>query len=58
MQETKDALVRVSDLPLSVLIVGVGTADFTQMEVRSHHNIQSFPVILQDVYLLSRLKLL
>ncbi|KAL0009894.1 hypothetical protein SO802_005002, partial [Lithocarpus litseifolius] len=33
LQETKDALVRASDLPLSILIVGVGGADFTQMEV-------------------------
>ncbi|XP_044472152.1 protein BONZAI 3-like [Mangifera indica] len=33
LQETKDALVRASDLPLSVLIVGVGGADFTQMEI-------------------------
>ncbi|KAK4337742.1 hypothetical protein RND71_042229 [Anisodus tanguticus] len=34
MQETKDALVRASDLPLSILIVGVGSSDFTQMETR------------------------
>lgn len=34
VQETIDALVKASDLPLSVLIVGVGAADFTQMEVR------------------------
>ncbi|CDP15833.1 unnamed protein product [Coffea canephora] len=33
IQETKNALVRASDLPLSILIVGVGGADFTQMEV-------------------------
>ncbi|XP_031283984.1 protein BONZAI 1-like isoform X2 [Pistacia vera] len=33
LQETKDALVRASDLPLSILIVGVGRADFTQMEI-------------------------
>ncbi|XP_062144806.1 protein BONZAI 3-like isoform X4 [Alnus glutinosa] len=32
LQETKDALVRASDLPLSILIVGVGGADFSQME--------------------------
>ncbi|XP_044954182.1 protein BONZAI 3-like isoform X1 [Hordeum vulgare subsp. vulgare] len=30
-QETKDSIVRASDLPLSILIVGVGSADFTQM---------------------------
>ncbi|KAI3762536.1 hypothetical protein L1987_52966 [Smallanthus sonchifolius] len=33
LQETKDALVRSSDLPLSILIVGVGSADFKQMEI-------------------------
>ncbi|OMO90930.1 C2 calcium-dependent membrane targeting [Corchorus capsularis] len=33
IQETTDALVRASDLPLSILIVGVGNADFKQMEV-------------------------
>ncbi|XP_065852861.1 protein BONZAI 3 [Euphorbia lathyris] len=33
LQETKNALVKASDLPLSVLIVGVGAADFTQMEI-------------------------
>lgn len=34
MAGTLDALVRASDLPLSVLIVGVGNADFKQMEVQ------------------------
>uniref|UniRef100_A0A7N2L9Q9 C2 domain-containing protein n=2 Tax=Quercus lobata TaxID=97700 RepID=A0A7N2L9Q9_QUELO len=38
LQETKDALVRASDLPLSILIVGVGGADFTQMEVLDADN--------------------
>ncbi|XP_043725233.1 protein BONZAI 1-like [Telopea speciosissima] len=33
LQETKDALVKASDLPVSVLIVGVGGADFKEMEV-------------------------
>ncbi|XP_058103562.1 uncharacterized protein LOC131247146 [Magnolia sinica] len=33
VQETKDALVKASDLPLSILIVGVGGADFKEMEV-------------------------
>ncbi|KAM0936008.1 putative C2 domain, von Willebrand factor, type A, copine, C2 domain superfamily [Dioscorea sansibarensis] len=33
LQETKDALVRASDLPLSILIVGVGGADFKEMEI-------------------------
>lgn len=33
LQETKDALVNASDLPLSILIVGVGGADYKEMEV-------------------------
>lgn len=33
LQETKDAFVMASDLPLSILIVGVGGADFKEMEV-------------------------
>ncbi|XP_076898136.1 protein BONZAI 1-like isoform X1 [Bidens hawaiensis] len=33
LQETKDALVNASDLPLSILIVGVGGADFKEMEI-------------------------
>ncbi|KAG6701560.1 hypothetical protein I3842_08G171200 [Carya illinoinensis] len=33
LQETKDALVKASDLPLSILIGGVGGANFGQMEV-------------------------
>ncbi|KAI3942972.1 hypothetical protein MKW98_005484 [Papaver atlanticum] len=32
LQETIDSLVKASDLPLSVLIVGVGGADFKEME--------------------------
>ncbi|KAA8545038.1 hypothetical protein F0562_019863 [Nyssa sinensis] len=38
LQETKDALVRASDLPLSILIVGVGAADFKQMEILDADN--------------------
>ncbi|KAM3268128.1 protein BONZAI 3-like [Capsicum chacoense] len=38
MEETIDALVRASDLPLSILIVGVGGADFSQMEVLDADN--------------------
>ncbi|KAF3454392.1 hypothetical protein FNV43_RR04839 [Rhamnella rubrinervis] len=44
LQETKDALVRASDLPLSILVVGVGSADFTQMEILdadSGHRLES-----------------
>lgn len=33
LQETKDALVKASDLPLSILIVGVGGADYKEMEI-------------------------
>lgn len=36
LQETKDALVKASDLPLSILIVGVGGADYKEMEVPHH----------------------
>lgn len=33
LQETQDAIVKASDLPLSILIVGVGGADFKEMEI-------------------------
>lgn len=33
LQETRDAIVSASDLPLSILIVGVGGADYKEMEV-------------------------
>lgn len=33
LQETKDAIVKASDLPLSILIVGVGGADFKEMDI-------------------------
>jgi hypothetical protein len=32
MDETKDWLVKMSRLPISVIIVGIGNADFTKME--------------------------
>ncbi|XP_062232534.1 protein BONZAI 3-like [Phragmites australis] len=38
IQETKDCIVRASDLPPSVLIVGVGNADFKQMEILDADN--------------------
>ncbi|KAL1192954.1 Protein BONZAI 3 [Cardamine amara subsp. amara] len=38
MVGTVDALVRASDLPLSVLIVGVGNTDFKQMEILDADN--------------------
>lgn len=33
LQETKEVLVKASDLPLSILIVGVGGADYKEMEI-------------------------
>ncbi|XP_071823633.1 copine-3-like isoform X6 [Apostichopus japonicus] len=33
MYETRDAIVRASHLPMSIIIVGVGTADFTDMRM-------------------------
>ena len=33
MQETTDQIVRGSSLPLSIIIVGVGNADFEKMDV-------------------------
>ena len=38
MDKTKELLVNASDLPLSVLIVGVGNADFSNMEVALVHD--------------------
>ena len=32
MMETKDAIVQLSGLPVSIIIVGVGNADFRKME--------------------------
>ncbi|KAF6169699.1 hypothetical protein GIB67_004091 [Kingdonia uniflora] len=33
LQETKEALVKAADLPISILVVGVGGADYKEMEV-------------------------
>ncbi|GKV07552.1 hypothetical protein SLEP1_g19308 [Rubroshorea leprosula] len=38
LQETINSLVRASDLPLSILVVGVGGADFKQMEILDADN--------------------
>ncbi|KAJ0977682.1 hypothetical protein J5N97_013156 [Dioscorea zingiberensis] len=38
LQETINAIVRASDLPLSILIVGVGGADFKEMEILDSDN--------------------
>lgn len=32
MEDTKDSFVRASKLPISIIIVGVGNADFAAME--------------------------
>jgi hypothetical protein len=32
-QETIDAIIKASDFPLSIVVVGVGGADFKEMEV-------------------------
>jgi hypothetical protein len=32
-QETIDAIIKASDFPLSIIVVGVGGADFKEMEV-------------------------
>lgn len=37
--ETKDAIIRASHLPLSIIIVGVGDADFSEMDVLDSDNI-------------------
>ncbi|KAL3818774.1 hypothetical protein ACJIZ3_004679 [Penstemon smallii] len=38
LQETMDALVEASDLPLSILIVGVGSANFKEMDILDADN--------------------
>ena len=38
LQETKDALVRAFDLPLLILIVGVGGTNFKQVEILDADN--------------------
>jgi hypothetical protein len=38
MSQTIESLVAASDLPLSVIIVGVGNADFTKMEILDGDN--------------------
>lgn len=32
MQQTKDAIVELSKLPVSIIIIGLGNEDFSQME--------------------------
>lgn len=38
MKETKDQLIEASDDPLSVVIVGIGDADFTGMQFLDDHD--------------------
>lgn len=33
MADTREAIVRASSLPMSIIIVGVGNADFTDMQI-------------------------
>jgi len=33
MDKTKDLVVAMSDFPISIIIVGIGQADFTNMEI-------------------------
>jgi hypothetical protein len=41
-QETIDAIIKASDFPLSILVVGVGGADFKEMEVMGLENFLHF----------------
>lgn len=38
MEQTKDLIVSAATLPLSIIIVGVGQADFTNMEILDGDN--------------------
>lgn len=38
MKETKEQLIEASDDPLSIVIVGIGDADFTGMEFLDEHD--------------------
>jgi hypothetical protein len=33
MKETKDLIVAMANLPISIVIIGVGNEDFSQMEI-------------------------
>jgi hypothetical protein len=39
MPQTKEILVRLSQLPCSVIIIGVGTEDFSKMHVLDSDNV-------------------
>lgn len=53
LQETKDAIVKASDLPMSILIVGVGGADYKEMEVRYLDNSSSHCIYFLSCWLLT-----
>lgn len=53
-QETIDAIIKASDFPLSILVVGVGGADFKEMEVMGLENFLHF--YDSSAYFLSELK--
>ena len=42
VQETVDAIVRASGLPLSILIVGVGDADYAMVGARLRERVRGF----------------
>ena len=42
-QQTIDAVVQASGLPLSIIIVGIGNADFSQMEVLDGGDFEKSP---------------
>lgn len=49
MHQTTTALVNSSQLPLSVIIIGVGGADFTDMEVFAATSVGTSALKLSDV---------
>lgn len=38
MEATKNSIVQASHLPLSIIIIGIGNADFTNMEILDGDN--------------------
>jgi hypothetical protein len=40
-QETIDGIIKASDFPLSIIVVGVGGANFKEMEVTPDQSLQS-----------------
>jgi hypothetical protein len=56
LQETIDAVVKASDLPLSILIVGVGSADFKSMEVYLYPSLNFFSLAWLQLSMLCYLR--